>query len=200
MAYSDFKTLKGFQKETNIAYQMQVLFDKPITAIFPSDKLLFDLAEARTYGLLSEKAKSEFIITPILKEVRRNNVDKVTFLSGVALDTQVEKFNGICDYIFSHSPQSIELSAPIFCVVEAKNRTLEEGFAQCAAEIYAAYLFNEENNEPQTRIYGTVSNGYEWSFMKLENRIITIDQDRYAIQKIEELLGVFQTIITYYDE
>lgn len=195
MAYAEFKTLKILEKDTGVSYRMETLFPKPIQEVEPSDKLLFDLEEARMYGLLSEKAKSEFIITPILKEVRRKNIDKITFLSGIALDTQVDKLNGICDYIFSQVPQAIELTAPIFCVVEAKNRTIEEGLAQCGAEMYASHLFNIENETPKHFIYGAVTNAYEWCFLKFENHQLSIDQDRYAMQKIAELLGIFQIIV-----
>jgi hypothetical protein len=198
MAYSDFKTLKSLEKEIGVKYDVQQLFPKPISLVAPSEKLLFDLEEALAYGLLSEKAKSEFIITPFLKEVRRQYAGKLTFLSGIALDTSIEKMNGICDYVFSQADRMLELTAPILCVVEAKNRTLEEGFAQCGAELYAAHIFNQENDEPKPCIYGAVTNAYEWVFMKFQNNHLTIDQDRFALQKTEELLGVFRIIFDFF--
>lgn len=198
MAYSDFKTLQVFKKEIGISYKLQKLFPPVIQGFQPSEHLLFDLQEAKTYGLLSEKAKSEMLITPLLKEVRRKNSTQVSFLSGVNLETNIEKLNGFCDYIFSYVPRALELTSPIFCIVEAKNRTLEEGFAQCAAEMYASYLFNEQNNERQAIIYGAVTNAYEWVFLKFENNLILIDEDRYALQNVEILLGVFQLIIDTY--
>ncbi len=198
MAYSDFKTLQMLKKEIGLSYQLQSLFPTPIQGLQPSEHLLFDLQEAKTYGLLSEKAKSEMLITPLLKEVRRKNSQSISFLSGVSLDTNIEKLNGICDYIFSYAPRVLELTAPIFCIVEAKNRTVEEGFAQCAAEMYASYIFNEQNNEKQAIIYGAVTNAYEWAFLKYENNLIFIDEDRYALQNVEILLGVFQLIIDTY--
>ncbi len=198
MAFSDFKTLQILKKETGLSYQVQSLFPAPIQGLKPSEHLLFDLQEAKTYGLFSEKAKSEMLITPLLKEVRRKNSKYISFLSGVGFETNVEKLNGICDYIFSYVPRALEVTAPIFCIVEAKNRTVEEGFAQCAAEMYAAYLFNEQNNEKQNIIYGAVTNAYEWTFLKFENNLILIDEDRYALQNLEILLGIFQIIIDTY--
>jgi hypothetical protein len=198
MAYSDFKTLQMLKKEIGLSYQLQSLFPPPVQGLQPSEHLLFDLQEAKTYGLLSEKAKSEMLITPLLKEVRRKNSQSISFFSGVSLDTNIEKLNGICDYIFSYAPRVLELTTPIFCIVEAKNRTIEEGFAQCAAEMYASYVFNEQNNEKQAIIYGAVTNAYEWAFLKYENNLIFIDEDRYALQNVEILLGVFQLIIDTY--
>jgi hypothetical protein len=72
---------------------------------------------------------------------------------------------------------------------------LEEGFAQCAAEMLGARLFNEQNQQILQTIYGTVTNGYEWCFLKLENNLVTVDEDRYALQQVEQLLGIFQLII-----
>ena len=44
-------------------------------------------------------------------------------------------------------------------------------------------------------IFGTVTSGYEWIFMKLENQQVTIDTERYTIKDLENLLGILQTII-----
>lgn len=200
MAYPDFKTLQSLKKEIGLSYQLQALFPRTIRGLQASEHLLFDLQEAKSYGLLSEKAKSEMLITPLLKEVRRKNSKYISFLSGVSMESPIEKLNGICDYIFSYVPIALELTAPIFCVVEAKNRTVEEGFAQCAAEMYAAYLFNEQNNEPQNVIYGAVTNAYEWVFLKFENNLILIDEERYTLQNLETLLGVFQFMIDSYQK
>jgi hypothetical protein len=148
---------------------------------------------------VNEKAKSEAIIFPILKEVWRSNRDKIACFSGFTLETtHNKKLSGMCDYIFGHAPQSIELNAPAFCVVEAKNRTLEEGFGQCIAEMYAVELFNEERGNPIPVVYGLVTNAYEWIFLKYENKLATIDLNRYFStnsDNLSHLLGVFQWIV-----
>ena len=89
----------------------------------------------------------------------------------------------------------IKLTAPFCCLVEAKNRTLEEGFAQCAAEMYAAILFNESTPNATTFMYGGVTNGYEWNFLRLENHLLQIDIERLFLNEVENILGVFQIII-----
>lgn len=96
----------------------------------------------------------------------------------------------------SLSPQSFELKAPIFCLVEAKNRSLEEGFGQCAAEMYAATLFNEQEGFDCPRMYGAVTTGYDWAFLKLENQNILIDTDRYGLLNLPQLLSVFHGFIS----
>jgi hypothetical protein len=48
------------------------------------------------------------------------------------------------------------------------------------------------------KVYGCVTTGKEWLFMKLEHKTIYIDKKSYALEDVETLLGVFQNIIDYY--
>ncbi len=196
MAYSDFTSLKKVKKELGVSHELKILFSNPIEEVTPSDHLVFDLKEAEILVPVTEKSKSELIIVPILKEVRRNNADKITYFSGFTFDVLPEKnLTGICDFILGRAPQTMDINAPIFCVIEAKNRTLEEGFGQCAAEMYAAQLFNIQEEQDVPMVYGSVTNGYDWVFLKLENNLLTIDNQRFTSLKLPELLGVFQQLI-----
>ncbi|SEH04514.1 Uncharacterised protein [Candidatus Venteria ishoeyi] len=199
MAYSDFTSLQKLQHELDISHQRNDLFSQ-IKSVTPSAKLQDDLEESRQCSLLTEKAKSEFLITPVLKEVHRTHPDKVGIFSGVSLDLPEAGLGGFCDFILSHESNTVELTAPIFCLVEAKNRTLEEGFAQCAAEMYAAMLFNQENNTPLNFMYGCVTNAYDWHFMRLENKQLQIDNSRFFLNEIDKILGIFSFIVSSYEE
>jgi hypothetical protein len=197
MAYSDFTTLKKVKNLLGVSHQLATLFNEPILDIKPSEHLLFDIKESEILAPVTEKSKSELIIVPILKEVRRNNAEKITYFSGFSFDVSVEKsLTGICDFIFGYAPQTLEINAPIFCVIEAKNRTLEEGLGQCAAEMYAAQLYNSQEGENIPVVFGSVTNGYDWVFLKLENNLLTIDTRRFTVLKVAELLGVFQLLIS----
>ncbi|CAK0773251.1 conserved hypothetical protein [Gammaproteobacteria bacterium] len=203
MAYSDYTSLQKLQHELGITHQRCILFPK-IPLITPSEKLKEDLEEAKNYSLLTEKAKSEFLITPILKEIRRTYSNKIGVFSGVNLEVQSLGLNGFCDFILTLEPNTIELMAPIFCLVEAKNRTLEEGFGQCAAEMHAACVFNQENQTPLNFthlnfMYGCVTNSYEWNFMRLENKRLQIDGTRFFLSEIATILGIFGIILKCYE-
>lgn len=196
MAYSDFTTLRKVKSLLGVTHELVPLFTEPIAEVAPSEHLVFDLKEAETLVPVTEKSKSELIIVPILKEVRRNNADKITYFSGFTFDVSPEKsLTGVCDFIFGYAPQTLEINTPVFCIIEAKNRTLEEGLGQCGAEMYAAQLYNTQEGEHISVVYGAVTNGYEWVFLKLENGILKIDTQRYTMLKIEELLGVFQLLV-----
>lgn len=193
MAYSDF-TLEKLKRTFNLRYDRVDFFAKPYPRVPPSPELVRELEATREMPLLSEKAKSEFLIAPILRELYRMNPGKFTLFSGVSLDVD-DLLNGYCDYLFSRKPRSLEVTAPIFCLVEAKNRTLEEGLGQCAAEMYAAWKVNAEANEPVSTVYGAVTTGFEWVFLRFSGQEIQIDLDRFYLNELPELLGALHQII-----
>ena len=200
MAYSDFKTIRQFEEKFGFQQRLESLFQKrDLHAVKPSEHLTFDLQEAAEIALLnSEKAKSEFIISPILRELRRRN-KTFAFFSGYAFDVdKAQKLTGVCDFLLSTNVHAVEIKSPVVCLVEAKNRTIEEGFGQCAAEMYAARLLNERDDEPYRTIYGCVTTASEWHFLRLEDNFIIIDRDRYLLSELGILLAIFEKIIQFY--
>lgn len=192
MAYSDFTSISQVEKKYQLSQKKTNLFSE-FALIEASDRLKMELTEAQEYySMVSEKAKSEFLIAPVLRELHRRNKEKVNLFSGIGLTTDISELNGYCDYILSLEPDTFELKSPIFCLVEAKNRTVEEGFGQCAAEMYAAHLFNLAEENPLPYIYGVVTTGYDWAFLKLQQNIIYVDTARYSLRNLSELMGVLQ--------
>jgi hypothetical protein len=61
-----------------------------------------------------------------------------------------------------------------------------------------ARLFNQNENNDIETIYGCVTTGETWQFIKLENEVIHIDSHRYYINNVGEILGVLQVIIDFY--
>ena len=139
----------------------------------------------------SEKARSEGIIYPVLLEVRRILDRQISLFSGedFTVDESVG-LNGICDFLLSSSPEVLEIEAPVIVIVEAKKADLRTGFGQCIAEMVAAQRFNAAKNNPLSVIYGVISSGTQWRFLKLENDLVTIDLMDYALPPVEEILGM----------
>jgi hypothetical protein len=100
--------------------------------------------------------------------------------------------------MLSTHKNAVDVTAPIFCLVESKNKSAEDGYAQCAAEMYAAQLFNKQSNEPHEIIYGAVTNAFDWVFMKLENNTIYIDTERYYLNELPKVLSILQWILQQY--
>ena len=198
MAYSDF-TFAKLKKRFKISQESVYLFEGvDINPVSPSVRLLEDIKEAEQMPMLTEKAKSEYIIAPLVKDLKRR-YPYLSIFSGYSLNVDVEnELNGAPDFLISKRPRIVEIEAPVFCIMETKNKTVEEGYAQCAAEMYAARLFNQQNNEPYDTVYGAVTNAFEWVFLKLENNTVLIDKNRYFLNDLPTLLGILQFITDEY--
>ena len=144
----------------------------------------------------TEKARSEMIITPVLLELRRMLDDKISLFSGKEFNVDLEKgLNGACDFLISLSESQILIMAPVIAIVEAKKEDLIGGLGQCAAEMYAAQLFNQkEGNQIQT-IYGVMTSGTVWRFLKLEGNALDVDVAEYYIKDVGKILGILSSLL-----
>jgi hypothetical protein len=194
MAYSKF-TLEEIEQAFELQETTQDLF-LSVPSFAPTQWLTDTLTKAKLMPAKSEKARSELLIMPILLTIAEKNEDKITIFSGESLDVDAERgLNGECDFILSKSPKSFSLKAPIFGLVEAKQNIIENSMGQCIAQMIGAKLFNDRKGNIIPAIYGCVSNGDVWQFLKLEQSLITIDNQKYYLDNLEDLLGVLQFIV-----
>ena len=137
----------------------------------------------------TEKSISEALIAPILMAVEEKFRDKITIFSGEPLIT--EDLAGVCDFLITKVPIAISPRESYFVLVEAKRQDLFSGIPQCVAEMYAAQILNENDDT----VYGCVSIGVQWIFMKLEGKIATTDPTIFTITEVDKILGVFGWIV-----
>lgn len=151
---------------------------------------------ALAVAINTEKARSELIIAPILIEIRKLFDKKISFFSGVELNVDKERdLTGFCDFIISQSPEQLFLTAPVITLVEAKNENIMNGLGQCAAEMIAAKIYNDQENANLPKIYGVVTSGSVWKFLKLENNALHIDLDDYSIKEVTQIVGILCAMI-----
>lgn len=192
MAYSDF-TLSKFKKNFNIRIDEETDLFGNVEPTEISDKLSNSLEETTELALAinTEKARSEMIITPILLEVRRKANYQIGLFSGSDFNVDVERgLNGYCDFVISRSKEQLTINAPVMMIVEAKNENIKGGLGQCAAAMLAAQLFNEQEGNEIKTIYGAVTTGDIWKFLKLEGADVFIDLNNYYIKEINKILGI----------
>ena len=198
MSYNKFKIKDLEEKlQLNVVQKawLPLQFD-----VFAPDKLLLEILNcAETESLMTEKARSEFVIAPTLQALRRRNIDKFSIFSGYefSIDKNLQ-LSGYCDYILSLAVNKITVNAPVFFVVEAKRLDIEDNaLAQCGAEMYAALLFNAQANKPQKAIYGCVTSAFSWCFLKLENNTLYIDRNYVplTLRNPNDVLAVLQHIL-----
>jgi hypothetical protein len=192
MAYSDFKLDGIIQKFDLTINEVSGLFSG-IPEEECSDLLTTILQESTNLAISinTEKARSEMIIAPILLEVRRKFNYEISLFSGVEFNVDIQQgLNGFCDFLLSLSKEQLLINVPIIILVETKNENLKSGLAQCLAEMVAAQLFNQQKQNHIQTIYGIVTIGTIWQFLKLENKVISIDLDEYYIKDVKKILGI----------
>ncbi len=188
----DLRDILGLEKKT-IPKMLSEIEDLP-----PSDWLQTTLDRTMQLPMKNEKAKSELVVMPILTEIWYNN-QNFKPLSGLTFNVDSSKgLKGIADFLISSNPDAQGLESPIMCVFEAKNDAIEDWYGQCGAEMYAARIFNERKGNDIKIIYGAVTNGFTWQFLKLENQTLFIDSQRYGTANLPQLLGAIQKIYNYY--
>ena len=198
MAYSDFKLselIKTFgltisESSGLFANVPEVDYSEILATLLQEN---VDLA----VSINTEKARSEMIIAPILLELRRKFNYQIGLFSGIDFNVDNERgLNGFCDFIISLSKEQLLVRAPVITIVESKNENLNLGLGQCVAEMIAAQLFNQKEENEIPIIYGAVTIGTIWQFMKLKDKTIFIDLSQYYIKDIKKILGILSSAIS----
>ena len=206
MPYSDF-SLGRVAKE----FQLHIVEGEGLFTDIPPRKCSDLLRETLRYNVPlaiannTEKARSELIISPILLEARRQKQAQqqhFNFFSGVRFDIDESRgLNGFCDFIVTRSSELLYITAPVIMLVEAKNENIFNGIGQCIAEMIAAQIFNQQENkenqennphDTSNAIFGIVTTGTIWQFIRLENQEVRIDLREYHIRHendLEHILG-----------
>ncbi|MDQ7089967.1 MAG: hypothetical protein Q9M50_04900 [Methylococcales bacterium] len=197
MAYSDF-TLKTVLQTFDLKHiEQQNLFvsESPVEAsIFLKEALAENIPLALAIG--TEKARSELIIVNVLIEIRKKLKHQISLFSGVKFDVDAERnLTGFCDFMISASPEQLFIDSPVIALVEAKNENIMAGLGQCIAEMVAAQQFNLQESNVTPVIYGIVTSGTVWKFLKLEQSQVFIDLEEYYIKDINIILEIILSML-----
>jgi hypothetical protein len=145
----------------------------------------------------TEKARSEMIVTPVLLEVYEQLDGNISLFSGV--DWEVDGALGLrgrCDFLMGLSREQLRIEAPVLAVVEVKNDNTSAGIAQCLAEMVAARIFNEQHKSDVATIFGAVTTGSIWKFLRLAGSTAYIDTTEYHIKEVERIVGIIVSMFT----
>jgi hypothetical protein len=196
MPYNNF-TVEEVGEKFDLVFKAKS-FLPDLAVISPSNWLKETLVKTLplTKMVGSEKARSEFIIAPILVELRELAKKEISIFSGKEFTVDKELgLNGICDFLISKSSDQLTLSAPILALVEAKKGVLEDGWGQCIAEMVAAKRFNESKGRPIDSIYGIVTSGSLWHFLQLQENLVLLDPNEYSLSPLEKLLAALNWMV-----
>jgi hypothetical protein len=198
MAYNNFTlTSVKHQFELNI---LDAPFCESLPSADPQPEFLTIFQQWLPLGqrAKSEKAKSELLVSPVLTELRRLVNEPIQLFSGEEFNVDRELgLNGFCDFLLSKSTTSYIIEAPVIMLVEAKKGELDVGLGQCVAEMVAAQLFNKSEGQEILVVYGCVTSGKLWQFLKLEGKDVTIDANEYQITPVERILGILRWMLEH---
>lgn len=191
MAYREF-TFPEVETRLGLTIKDAKLFPN-VPKATPSPGFLESFQESINLGIGidTEKARSEFIVAPILLEFRRLDERRHALFSGVEFNVDPAiGLNGYCDFLITRSQRLYIVTAPVIAVAEAKNDNVQTGLGQCIAAMRAAWLFNIAKKTPANIIYGATTTGTNWKFLQLCDTQVTIDSGEYYVQDVGQILGI----------
>jgi hypothetical protein len=197
VAYSDFTLREVLERFQLTLADVPDLF-AGVIEVEPGSLLRDLLPEFLPLALAinTEKARSELVIAPLLAGLRAQLGHRFSVFSGI--DFTVDPAQGLagsCDFILSRSPEQQFLRSPVAAIVEAKNENLKAGLGQCAAAMVAARLYNEREGAPVAVVFGAVTSGSLWRFLRLEASRLSLDEQEYHIRQLPKLVGILASIV-----
>ena len=194
MAYADF-TLDRVEADFGLTTRLVNLFadlDPLAVPAFLTDWLD---RNRQFVAIINEKSRSEFLVAPTLIAAQEFAANSFSIFSGQRLDVDVPRgLIGECDFILAKAPPIPRLKAPMFLVVEAKRGDIELALGQCAAQLVGARIFNERAGEGGD-LFGCVTSGEVWQFLKLEQETIWLDSRRFYFNDLGAILAVLARIM-----
>lgn len=191
MAYHDF-SMPQVLADFGLTLTNSSLFDN-VKPVRPSAGLLAQWNDYSSLALTvsTESARSHFMIAPLLGEVWRIGKGQLALYSGSRFDVDADAgLIGVCDFMLGYPPQLDFVVAPVMVIVEAKNENVMGGLGQCAAAMVAAQRFNAKRNPQIDTVYGAVSNGSEWRFLRLHGTALEFDLTDYRHNDPDRILGI----------
>lgn len=192
MNYRDFD-LSRVQQDFGITIATsQSLFRHvaPI-ALSPTLKGYLDSIFPLGATMRTEKGRSELLVAPLLSEVWLRSDKRIAVLSGFDFDVDpAAGLTGTADFLLCRSENLYDVSTPVLVAVEAKRDSIPDGLGQCAAEMIAAQRLNARTNQQVDTVYGCVTTGVSWKFLRLRTNRLDIDADEYMIAAPDRILGL----------
>ena len=142
---------------------------------------------------MNERARAHRLVDPVLAELETYYDGRISTIPEMYLEVKdVEGLSGSPDFVISAG--SLNKVVPIVAIVEAKKDDIDAGLPQCAAELYASYLLDKG---VPGRLYGCVTTGTDWRFLRLDgvDKQIVVDRVLYLVTEVPRLLGVFRRIV-----
>lgn len=195
MAYADF-TLEMVEAELGVSVRSGTVIPPASPSSVPT--WLEDyINRGMAFALLNEKSRSEFIVAPILLAVCELVDVPLSIYSGMRVDIDAARnLTGECDFMLSKVAPIPLLRAPISAVIEATSLDVEASLGACIAQMVGAQCFNRRSGRVSPPIIGCVTDAGTWQFLRLDEKIVTLDSRRAYLSQLPLILGTFQQALS----
>jgi hypothetical protein len=144
----------------------------------------------------TEKARSEWMVAPVLGEFWSAYHARIGLYSGVEFPADPDAgLTGVVDFLITRAPQLPHIVAPVAVLFEAKRDNLNDGLGQAIAGMVGAQRFNRRERNGIEIVYGGVTTGSLWKFLRLDGTAVTLDLREYNLSEVDHLLGILTHIV-----
>ena len=194
MSYSDFKTLEQVNKELGIVIKAENELYINVEPVELTQWFIdtMKMAYTRAIRINTESARQALIVDHVLMELNQH-VNISFFLENTFNIDSSKGLTGNPDGIISYSDNQLYITSPVVVLVEAKKSDLGSGLAQCIAEMEAARIFNEKEDNNIPTVYGVVTDGALWQFLSLKDNIAIVDSYLYHFGDGSQIVGILKS-------
>ena len=197
MAFSDFQYPAAVAQLGLTERTVPNLF-AGVPPVAPSGLLTATLGAnlALATGAHSEAARTTWLVGPVLSDLWNRYDGTLSLNPGVEFDADpAARLTGYCDCVVSRGPQRPVVGAPVLLIFEAKRDSIPGGLGQCIAGMVGAQRFNQRNNTPIDPVYGCVTTGSLWTFLRLSGTDLAHDLTEYQLFQVDRILGILTHIV-----
>lgn len=193
MSFGDYKQYSTAQLKR--IFKIQIQIDQDLFPAFQPTGQTYDRLQRIVEKMESrltlssadnEATRSSLLVSHILWEASDTYDLGIFFEPLVEVQTELtpdlpHALNG--KYDCALSLDNLDFAPPIVSVVEVKKSNLSEGLGQCLAEMYATL-----KQFQQDRIYGIITDGEVWSFLKLQGHLLDAHKSRFHISNVADII------------
>lgn len=144
----------------------------------------------------SEAARATWIVGPILADLWGRFPGRLNLLAGVDFQADAaDGLNGYVDFMLCEGVQRFTVSAPVCLIFEAKRDSIPDGLGQAVAGMVGAQRYNHREGHPIDTIYGCVTTGSLWRFLRLSDATLATDLIEYTHGEVGKILGILCSMI-----
>ena len=169
-----------------------------VPAVAPGPLLVAAQPVSNKLGAMahSETARAIWLVGPLLADFWSRYAGRINLLAGVEFAADPEAgLTGFVDFLICRSPQTHFVTPPALVMFEAKRDSIPDGLGQCVAAMVGGQRFNRRAGEPDGPVYGCVTTGSVWKFLRLDGVALVEDMADYGPSDAARLLGILTHIV-----